>query len=296
MLKLFCILIFLSLGACTQKQPYSPMLWEITGKNLTKPSYLFGTFHTKDPEFNTFPPSVLSHLKKSQRLYTEIAMTKNTQKEILTLSQYSQPTPLKNRLHPRTIKLLRHYLIDNHLPYTLKSLAPFKIWSIALIIENQEKEIPENTSLFMDEHLVAFAKKVKIKSVGLESPIEQLHYFNILTKAQQEQFLLATLKKEAEPNYTRALKTWYKKGEAEGFSLLQNLYRSKHPKQQKLDTFLMKGLLLKRNDRFTRRIDILLQNNSQLSYFFAIGAGHLSDKKGLISRLIQLGYTLKKID
>ena len=45
----------------------------------------------------------------------------------------------------------------------------------------------------MDEHLVATAKKKHIKQVALETPLEQLKYFDTLSPpSQQEQFLLDT--------------------------------------------------------------------------------------------------------
>jgi uncharacterized protein YbaP (TraB family) len=80
------------------------------------------------------------------------------------------------------------------------------------------------------------------------------------------------------------------------FEALQKLFTSNNPKQQKLDKVLFQGLLLERNVRFTRRINVLLKSNPSLAYFFAIGAGHLSGEEGIFSQLQKEGYTLKRLD
>ena len=98
MAKLFILFIFVLFTACGSSTPanYRPMLWKITGNALTKPSYIFGTFHTRDPQFATFPASVLKYLESSQRLYTEIAMTPRAEKKSHALPKLCIPHPLKN--------------------------------------------------------------------------------------------------------------------------------------------------------------------------------------------------------
>ena len=148
----------------------------------------------------------------------------------------------------------------------------------------------------MDEKLVLAAKKKHIKQGALETPMEQLNYFDTLSSSQQEQFLLDTLTQHDNSDYNNALKAWYTKGEEKGFFAIQARFASQNPKQKKLDTILRQGLLLERNLRFTRRIDILLQHKTKLRYFFAIGAGHMSGDKGIIRNLKRLGYAIKKIN
>ena len=298
MMKLFYLtfLTFLFFTACSQSDISSPMLWKITGNNIKKPSYLFGTFHTKDPSINNLPYSVTSSLSRSQRLYTEISISKKSTNKIVNFSKLSKPSILKKRLHPKTIKKLLAHLKKTKSQQTLKTLSLYKTWSIALMLLNQteDKEFPN--ALFMDETLIAYAKKKHIKQAALETPLEQLKYFDMLNASLQEQLLLDTLHQEVDNTYTQALKVWYLKGKAKGFYTLQARFSSSNPKQQKLDKTLNKGLLIGRNTRFTRRINILLQNNSSLSYFFAIGAGHMSGEKGIIKSLRVRGYTIKKID
>ncbi len=272
------------------------MLWEITGNGLHSPSYLFGTFHTRDPNINTLSPSVYRALKSSQRLYTEIRMSQKSNHEVITFTKLQHSQALEKRLHPTTLKHLRNYLKESHSNFKMHHFTPYKTWAIALMIANQEDEMLNPNMLFMDEQLVAIAKKHHIKQMGLETPLEQLHYFDKLNTKEQELFLNDMLQQSEDKSYKDALVLWYKKGEASDFTTLQEKFKATSPKQQKLDKKLLLGLLYARNIRFQRRIDILLQHNPTLSYFFAIGAGHLSDEKGLVSTLKTLGYTLKKLN
>ncbi len=272
------------------------MLWEISGKQIKSPSYLFGTFHTRDPIINKLPTIVTSSLEQTQRLYTEIPMTNKSTGQILRFSKITHPTPLKHRLHPKTIKFLLKNLKEKELPYTLQTLKAYKTWAIALMLANNEEESKYPHSEFMDEVLVSYAKKKHIKQSALETPIEQLSFFDALPTILQEQLLLDTFNLQTNTAYTEALKAWYLKGESKGFSILQKHFSSSNPRQEKLDNTLNKGLLIERNARFTRRIDILLKHNTILSYFFALGAGHMSGKNGIVQGLKDLGYTIKKID
>jgi len=297
MMKLFYALgILILFSACIQKNSYSPMLWEITGNGLKEPSYIFGTFHTRDPKINVLPTSVLSTLSKTQRLYTEVPMNKKTTKEILRFSKIRHPLPLKQRLHPKTIKLLLHHLKKYRLAYTLRTLKPYKIWAIALMLANQQEKTKYPNTLFMDEKLVKTAKTRHIKQAALETPTEQLKYFDTLSPSEQEQFLIHTFTQDSNTEYDNALKHWYINGKPKGFLSLQKKFASQKPKQKKLDQLLIEGLLIERNRRFTRRINILLQNNSNIHYFFALGAGHLSGSRGILTELKHMGYRIKRID
>jgi len=298
MTKTLLLFFILIIQACSQSSSSTqkPMLWEITGNNLKTPSYLFGTFHTRDPKINTLPSRVLLALHASKRLYTEILMSNKEVQEIITFTKLHTSHPLKQRLHPKIFHHLQEYLKASPTNFTLHQFSYYKTWGIALMIANQEDISLYPHTLFMDEQLIQIAKQAHIKTMGLETPLEQLYYFDTLNKQEQELFLIDMLTQSEDTDYKDALSTWYTQGGATGFVALQERYASSTLKHQKLDKKLLSGLLYERNIRFQRRIHILLQNNPKLSYFFALGAGHLSDEKGLVSTLKRLGYKIKKLN
>ena len=273
-----------------------PMLWKITGMQLKSPSYLFGTFHTRDPEINKLSVKILHLLLSVDALYTEVLMSSRSEREVLALMQAQQSIPLHQRLTPKTMQYLNQYT-KMHLPnFKPKRFSSYKTWAVALMIANQ-KEISLHSDIrFMDEEISHQAKKHHIKVYGLETPLDQLHYFDKLTKEEQELFLLDMLHQYEDPSYQNALKKWYKKGLAVGFTDLQKEFTAINLKQQALDTKLLDGLLYKRNQNFQHNIHAILQNKHAYSNFFAIGAGHLADKKGLVNTLKYLGYHLTPIN
>lgn len=292
---LLLLLSFLLLSSAEDLTAQNPMLWEISGNTLDKPSYLFGTFHSKDPEINSLHPSVTFALDHSDILYTEITMTHKSSQAVFSFTRLAKPRPLKERLRAKTLKSLSSYLDTSTSELSLKQLSSFKTWGIALMVANEE-EITKTNALFMDEKLVEYAKKQQIPQSGLETVIEQLFYFEKLNNREQEQLLLDTLNQKEETGYTEALKAWYQKGCAEGFFALQERFASDDPQQQQLDKKLIEGLLIERNKRFVKRIMLLFQKNFSQRYFFALGAGHLSGEEGLLKRFEQLGYRVKKIN
>lgn len=292
---LLLLLSFLILSSAEDLSTKSPMLWEISGGTLEKSSYLFGTFHSRDPEINRLHPSVTLALYHSDALYTEITMTHKSSQEVFSFTKLAQPLPLKERLQTKTLKSLSGYLYTSNSGLSLKKLSHFKTWGIALMIGNEE-EITKKNALLMDESLIQYAKECQIPQSGLESVIEQLSYFEKLDPGEQEQLLIDTLNQKEETDYTKALRAWYQKGYAEGFFALQEYFTSNDPQQQQLDKKLIEGLLLDRNRRFIKRIELLFQKNFSHRYFFAVGAGHLSGEKGLLKCLKALGYRVKKIN
>ena len=148
----------------------------------------------------------------------------------------------------------------------------------------------------MDQHLAKLAQKKNIKHQGLETPLEQLQYFDNLSLIQQEQFLIDVILQQDDTRYSDALKEWYIKGDEQGFLKLQEEFSSLDPQQKQLDDLLIKGLLHERNKKLTKRIDILLQHQPTLQYFFAIGAGHMSGESGIVQSLRKRGYRIEKID
>ena len=62
------------------------LLWEISGNNLTEPSYVFGTFHVRDKVIFDFPDSFFLKLQACDAFANEIhfdsAMTKEFEYEM----------------------------------------------------------------------------------------------------------------------------------------------------------------------------------------------------------------------
>lgn len=67
------LVTFLVTGySCAQNtSPDYQLLWEIKGKNLKQPSYLFGSMHSNDPRLFQFPDSLYIAFEKVQAVVLE---------------------------------------------------------------------------------------------------------------------------------------------------------------------------------------------------------------------------------
>ena len=292
------ILFFISLISVLScaKDARGIMLWEIAHSSLAKPSYLFGTYHSRDKELNKLPPKITRLLLTTQALYTETDLTKKSQEIVQNLMQSPNLLPLKKRLSPSTYKRLQHHIKKSHIPFTEQTLRTYKTWAIAILLTHYNESTTNAQTLFMDERLVHHATQNAMVSLGLETPKEQLSYFDLLSSQEQELLLLDSMNQIEDTQYTKALKEWYVKGEISGFNALQKRFEDRDPQIRLLDEKLFASLLTERNFRFLKRIDTILQNNPQKNFFFAIGAGHLAEDNGLISLLRKKGYRISKID
>ena len=277
-------------------EPKTIMLWKVEHHNLAKSSYLFGTFHTADKKINELPGKVMSLLISTETLYTETNITQKSYETIQTFMKSPELLPLKSRLSPSIYKDLKQHLTQLNTPFSEHGLSLFKTWAIALILTKHAESATNPHALFMDERLVKYAIEHSVPSLGLETPIEQLIYFDRLTFQEQELLLFDAMRQIDDDQYMQALKAWYIKGNLSGFKELQHQFQDKDPNIRRLDEKLFASLLNERNSRFAQRIDLVLQTNPKKNHFFAIGVGHLAEENGLITLLEAKGYRLSKVD
>lgn len=296
MIQRILLLISLLSVLCSANETRAAMLWKIEHITLAKPSYLFGTYHSRDKEINNLPMRVTQVLASTQTLYTETNMTKRSHKIIQDFMQDPHLLPLKKRLSSSTYKRLQAHIKDSHIPLSTHQLSLFKTWAIALLLTNFVEAATTPGLLFMDEHLVKSAEHLSMPALGLETPKEQLIYFDVLSPKEQELLLIDSMNQTDNTQYTEALKQWYIKGELSGFSALQETFKDTNPKMRQLDEKLFSSLLTERNIRFLNRIHDILQKDPQQNYFFAVGAGHLAEENGLIALLRNKGYQISKVN
>ena len=73
---LIAILVIFSLGSVGQsnKPEEKTLLWQITGKNIQEPSYLYGTIHIMCPGDLTISDVLKQKFSATQQLFLEIKL------------------------------------------------------------------------------------------------------------------------------------------------------------------------------------------------------------------------------
>ena len=280
---LFFLFICLLLQTATYSQDRSGynLLWKIEGKNLTKPSYLFGTMHVDDSRAFKFSDAVLPAIESSDIFALEInpdslviAMTnKIIEKEPEEVFQGLLNDEEYNLLVER-FKEVNTYTFEGS---GLKD--PNTI--LALLMPDTDKS--DDESLFVDLFLYNQARTMRKSITGLEDMDEQLNYFENLSQDNQRQYVLEQIKDNVETmNYDREkLTEIYYRGNIQAIDSMIKTY----------DGYDLE--LSNRNHVMAKSIINIIQDNS---LFSAVGAAHLPGENGVIALLKNEGYQVTPVE
>jgi len=259
------------------------LLWRISGKHMSKPSYLFGTMHIICATDYIWTNKMEKSLDSSDEVCFELDMDDpSVMMQVAAAMISTDGKTIKDYLTEEQYNELKKYVDDNmHMDMSvLNQMKP-----VALQMLFSEKVISCDTPVSYEERIMAIAKDEKKNVVGLEEAQEQITLFEKLPvdSAIQDIIRAVTSKPETDTEYEKMV-LLYKKQDVPG------LYRLiKRSKEAGLDmgTFL--------DNRNKRWIDRIVDKMDQRSVFFAVGAGHLWGEKGLITLLRKDGYTVEPI-
>jgi uncharacterized protein len=261
------------------------LLWEITGKKLTSPSYLFGTFHLICKEDIPFGGQLKTAVQSVKEIYMELDMDDPaTLMGGLFLMNMRGDTTLKKLYTEAEYKKVELFFKDSlHTPLTMfQKMKPF--FAMAMVYP---KMLPCKTMSGVEEELMKLAKANKKEIQGLETMAFQAAVFDSIPYAQQAKELLKTIDSlEAYKKYFDTMVRVYKNQE---LKQIQSLFtKSEFGMEENQDI-----LLDKRNKNWVKQLKEIMKKES---IFIAVGAGHLVGEMGLIELLRKEGYTLRPVE
>lgn len=260
------------------------LLWEISGKGLKSPSFLFGTYHLVGKSFLDTLPAVIDQLNKVKTVVGELIMEDETamvQKltPLMLLKEGSLDKILSPQEYAETDSFLK--LKTGMNLNTLNGLKPSAV-QITLIAFLVPKDIsPQNPAL--DMYFQAEAKKLNIQVLGLETLEEQGAILFDDSIRRQKELLLKTVRES--DRMVEESSTLFENYRQQDLKAIEEAFL----KNEDYTPEEMNTLLAKRNKRWIARIPDLMTKGP---VFFAVGAGHLVGKDGLITLLRNLGFTL----
>jgi uncharacterized protein len=293
------VTIFLLLGLCPapgEKQPSgashfraaglaNTLLWKITGNNLAKPSFLFGTMHILCAGQATISDSLQAALAHCDQVYFEFKLDDlgNMLKSIGYM-QMKNGTKLSDLLSSADYQKVKSYFDQHSAMVPFGMLERFKPMLISSLVEEEGLDCPTTDGM---ELAILKLSHEQHKSIGgLETAEFQAGLFDSIPYANQARDLV---------NYLDSL-DYYKHMTAQ----LAEVYKQQD--LTKIDELTRSGdaslgnyldlLLYDRNRKWARELDSLMPRGSLL---IAVGAGHLPGEKGLIQLLIDMGYTVSPI-
>ena len=275
----FVLVYFFVSGASAQEKYPATLLWRITGKNLTSPSYLFGTMHVQDRRLFYFGDSLYSAIEKTQGFAMEINPDDMMDSLFKSMERKDTSAFIKKILdeaaYKRVAKALEKKLKMPADKITIKKLAlEKKNWAYKF---KRKDDMPTP----MDLYLFTIARKQGKQTGGIEDVADQLDVLNEIGALNIDDFIKDD--SVIQINYLEKMKKIYIERDLTGLNAMVNGNNNEAFKDL---------LLIKRNIKMALRMDSLSHIRSS---FFAIGAAHLPGESGVISLLQKNGFTVEPV-
>lgn len=260
------------------------LLWKIEGKDLTKPSYLYGTIHMIDAKDYFLPDGTLSAIDATDRMVFEIDMNDMSDMGsimgIMSKAFMKDGKSLKDLLNDEDYKVVSDHFAKIGMPLMmLERLKPMFLTVFAY--GDMDPQGMKNGSIKSYEmEFFEMAKNMNKDVGGLETIEFQMGVFDEIPYKDQADMLVETIKSSDTGS--------------DQFELMTKLYRT----QDITGMISMMGedqsmadhedvLLSKRNKNWIDQMPAMMRKNP---IFFAVGAGHLAGENGVIKLLRKAGY------
>jgi uncharacterized protein len=261
------------------------LLWEISGNQLSKPSYLFGTFHLMCKEDIKLSGNLKQAIKNSGEVYFEMDLDDpSNMLGGLFFMNMNDGKKLKDLYTPEEYSRIEHFFKDS-LKTGMMMVEKMKPNFLEAFL--YPKMMPCKTMSGIEQEVLVVAKNDKKEIKGFETIAFQASVFDSIPYEEQAKALLEMI--DSIHSYTAY------------FDTMLHVYKSQQlDEMEKMfsDTaFGMKGedqdiLLDRRNRNWVQQLKKILP---ETNVFLAVGAGHLVGKNGLIALLKKEGYTLRPL-
>lgn len=255
------------------------LLWKISGKGLSSPSYLFGTMHILCSEDAQLSDSLKYAIRTTDKVYFEIDMDNMT--EMMGALRYirmKDNQTLSDLLSEDAYKKVKDFFTKNPAIIPFSMMEKFKPYFIASLIS--EQKMPCKQMDGMEQVIMTYAKKNRKEIKGLETAAFQASIFDSIPyKKQAEQLVKMIDSIDVKDTDADKLEEVYR---SQDLAKIQEMILKEDDINQSLDL-----LLYNRNKRWAVEIDSIIQTKPCL---FAVGAAHLPGDKGVINLLKNRGY------
>lgn len=273
---------------------HSQLLYKIEGKDLEKPSYLFGTHHLAPVSFAE-ERDVLSYIDQTDQVVGEIDLTQDLMAiSLATQSHMIAPadSTLSKVISPEDYSIIseefKKWAPQNGLSLSFfDSMKPMVV-STMVTVSMMSELMPEfNPNEVLDLYFQKYGAEHGKKIIPFETADFQAGVLYDTTPISIQAEALVTMLKEPEKTIenARKLNDAYM---AEDLQAMLNLSQ-----EEDANSEFMNALLDKRNAEWLKKIPGILNDGTT---FIAVGALHLPGENGLIKGLRKLGYTISPVE
>jgi uncharacterized protein len=284
-----------AIGTTEKSDNAKSLLWEISGKDLKNPSYLYGTIHIIPKADYFITPATQKAFDASQNVTFEINMKEMNNPMalmgIMGKAMMADGKKLKDLIKEEDYKLVQRKFDTLGLP--LKMLERMKPMFLSVMMGTDGEKISlennsANKSTSYEMEFMQMGEKQKKDFGGLETIEFQMGIFDSIPYAVQAEMLVKTIKSGGSGDADlKKMVDMYKKQDIDAMSkMLSSGEESDLAGYEKM-------LVINRNRNW---IPLMAKSMRDKTTFFAVGAGHLGGNLGVVNLLRKEGYKLKALN
>jgi uncharacterized protein YbaP (TraB family) len=281
---MLCVSLVFSQTPHTPQTPHT-LLWRISGKGITHPSYLFGTMHVLCAKDARLSDSLKAAIAGCDELYFEINLSDmNAMLGSIKYMRMSDEKRLSDLLKPDEYARVKDYFGKHASMLPFSMLERFKPMLISGLVEEQamDCETTDGMELVIMKEARPYHKPVN----GLETAEFQAGLFDSIPYEEQAKELVNYIDSSDQNRHsTEQLVDLYNNQDLDGIDSLSR-------KDDGGMSNYMDLLLYDRNRKWAKNLDTLLPKKSLL---IAVGAAHLPGKGGVLDLLRKEGYTVDPV-
>ena len=278
------LLINFTAGAQQGRAADRSLLWQISGKGLAKPSYLFGTIHIICKDDYLWTERMKKSLALSDKVCFEMDMDDpNTMMQAAAGLMDHSGKKLKDRFTPEQYKLLRNYVRDS-MDMDIALFEGMKPVALQTLLATRSAVCTDNVSY--EDLIMKDALKDKKEILGLEDPQEQIAALESIPEDSVIKELLeaiTTTNTGSDAEYHQLIDAY----KNQDIAALHTLITESKEIGEDMGVFLDD-----RNKKWIARMEDKMKPSST---FFAVGAGHLWGINGVINLLRAQGYKVEPL-
>jgi uncharacterized protein YbaP (TraB family) len=273
-----------------QKDIDKSLFWEISGNGLSRPSYLFGTYHLLGEAYLKKLPKVQAAFEAADGVVVETEMDSSKVVQMISMA-VMKDKKLSDLVSKDDYEMLAGE-VQRSMGAPIELVAQFKPSFIMVTLtvmyakSGSLSEMEEARGVALDSYFATAARQ-KGKSVAtFETMEEQMRLLvdHLPLEEQARQLVEFVKSKDQMAAVQDELLSLYLRQDIDG---LYKLYQ-KYEKQFGDTSWLLDD----RNENWMKQLPAMLAEGNR---FIAVGALHLPGKKGLIEFLQQHGYTVKPV-
>lgn len=282
LLKSALIAIATIFGATVQAQTKSPklensLLWEVSGKGLEKPSYLYGTVHMICSGDYFLSEKTKKAFEASNKLVLEINFADpNEMTDMQKLAMGKEP--LSKKLSPELLSKLDE-ILKKTAGMTVQQVDNFSLMTVMSLVSMKSFGCTDLKLYEME--FIEQAKKRNLEIGGLETVKSQLA---ILGGAYTDKEMIKLMDESTKDETTELVSTYKTENVDELYAIITD--------EKVMSQNTKKVILDNRNTNWIKEMPELMKKES---VFFAVGAAHLGGEFGVINLLRNAGYIVKPV-